>query len=63
MDFTELKKKSPAELDELLATTQIQVRELRFRAGADQLKDVRELREAKKTVAKLLTLKRQLKQE
>lgn len=55
MEFKELKKKKVSELHKLLAETRDKLRELRFKDANKQLKDVRELRVQKKTIAKILT--------
>ncbi len=55
MDITELRKKSEGELQQLLKQQRETVRDLRFKVTAKQHKDVRELREAKKAVARILT--------
>jgi large subunit ribosomal protein L29 len=56
MDFKELKTKSENELHRLLAQLRNEMRELRFKDAAKQLKDVREIREKRLTVANILTL-------
>lgn len=56
MEIKELKKKSESELQQLLAETREKVREFRFKDANKQLKDVRSIREAKKTAARILTL-------
>ncbi len=56
MDFADLKNKNLKELHEFLAEKRELARELRFKVGEKQLKDVRELREAKKMIARVLTL-------
>ena len=56
MDFKELKLKSENELHRLLAELRNQIRELRFKDASKQLKDVREIREKRVTVANILTL-------
>jgi ribosomal protein L29 len=55
MDFKEIKTKSEAELHRLLADHRDKLREARFKDASRQLKDVREIREIKKTIARLLT--------
>ena len=55
MEWNEIKTKSTAELHRLLAQSRNHLRELRFKDAAKQLKTVREIRIAKKTVAKILT--------
>ena len=56
MKFEELKNKSDQELQKLLSELRIHVRELKFKVSADQLKNIRELRTAKKNVAQILLL-------
>ncbi|MEK7624092.1 MAG: 50S ribosomal protein L29 [Patescibacteria group bacterium] len=55
MDFTEIKNTSKTELRRLLSELQAKERELRFSAHARQLKNVRALRQTKKTIARILT--------
>lgn len=59
MTVKELREKSDGELKQLLKDERERVRELRFKVSQDQHKDVRELREAKKLVARILTLMRE----
>jgi len=56
MDLKELPTKSTAELRTLLTTTRLALRELRFKDANHQLKDVREIRETRQLVAKILTM-------
>ena len=56
MKFKELKEKSPAELNRLLKAGREKLRDLRFRVASKQLKNVREVREEKKTLARIETL-------
>jgi len=56
MDFKELKNKSEGELQRLLAELREKTRDLRFKDSNRQLKDVREIREAKKEIAQVLTV-------
>ena len=56
MELKELKTKSESDLHRLLAEFRDKIRELRFKDASKQLKNVREIREAKKTVANILTL-------
>ena len=58
MKISELKEKSDIELDRLLSELRNRVRDLRFKVASRQLNDVREIREARKAVAQILTLKR-----
>jgi large subunit ribosomal protein L29 len=55
MDFKEIKIKTEAELHRLLADHRDKLREARFKDASRQLKDVREIREIKKTIARVLT--------
>lgn len=55
MDFNELKQKSPVELQRLLQEKREQLRDRRFKVAQGQHKDVRELRELKHDIARLLT--------
>ncbi|MFH1225868.1 MAG: 50S ribosomal protein L29 [bacterium] len=59
MEIKELKIKSDAELAKLVLEWQDKLRDWRFRVGAEQIKNVREIREAKKTVARIKTLLKQ----
>jgi ribosomal protein L29 len=56
MEIKELKEKKENDLHRLLAETRDKLRELRFKDANKQLKNIREIREGKKTVAKILTL-------
>lgn len=56
MEFKDLKKKEKKELHKILAETRDRIRELRFKDANKQLKNIREIRESKKTVAKIMTL-------
>ena len=56
MKFKELKNKSAKELQKILADSQHSLRELRFKISSDQLKNIREIRAVKRTVAKVLFL-------
>lgn len=55
MKFSELQIKQPVELHMLLAQYREQLREARFRVNARQLKNVREIRVLRKTIAQILT--------
>lgn len=52
----ELRAKGRPELERFLATTREQLRDVRFRVSANQHRDVRELRELRRTIAQVLTL-------
>jgi ribosomal protein L29 len=56
MDIKELKQRSDKELNELVSSLREKLRGFRFDVAADSLKDVREIRDAKKTLARALTL-------
>lgn len=56
MDIKELRQKTDKELTELVADLREQLRHFRFEVAADSVKDVRDIREAKKTIARALTL-------
>lgn len=55
MDFNELKQKSPVELQRLLQEKRELLRDRRFKVAQGQHKDVRELRELKHDIARLMT--------
>jgi len=59
MKFNELKIKTEAELQKLLQESRLQLRELRFKTAADQLKNVREVRRVRQTIARVMMLLRQ----
>jgi large subunit ribosomal protein L29 len=56
MELKELKNKTEKELKQVLNEFRDKLRDLRFKDGNKQLKNVREIREIKKTIAKVLTL-------
>ncbi|MEY4722597.1 MAG: Ribosomal protein [Candidatus Parcubacteria bacterium] len=62
MKIKELRDKTDQELDKLLAELRDTVRDLRFRIAARRLTDVRQVREAKKAIARVLTLRRSRKE-
>ena len=55
MDWSEINLKSPNELKRLLSERRDLLRHRRFKVAQGQQKDVREIREFKRTVARLLT--------
>ncbi|MFA5163366.1 MAG: 50S ribosomal protein L29 [Patescibacteria group bacterium] len=55
MDSQELKSKSSAELQALLSLEQEKLRDLRFKDSNKQLKNVREIRNVKKLIARVFT--------
>jgi len=56
MKLKELQAKSEKQLRKLLDEKRVEVRDLEFKVSDGQLKNVRALRVAKKTVARILTL-------
>jgi ribosomal protein L29 len=56
MEMNELKKKSPKELQALLASEREKLLQLNFKDASKQLKNVREIRIARQTIARILTL-------
>lgn len=63
MDFKELKSKTESELHNFLASSREKLRELRFKDSNRQLKNVREIRVIKQTIARVLTLLKKKKIE
>ena len=58
MEFKEIKKKSDADLKKLLIAYRDKLRDLRFKDANKQLKNVREIRAVRKTIARIETLLR-----
>ncbi len=56
MDLKELKNKSESELHRILAESRDKVRALRFKDESKQLKNVREIRETRTIISRILTL-------
>ncbi len=56
MNIKECREKTEQELHKVLKLHREQVRDLRFKVAAKQHKDVRELRDEKRTVAQILTV-------
>ena len=56
MDLKELKQKNNNELQDLLAQERQQLRELRFKDANKQLKTVRQIKQSRQTIARILTL-------
>ncbi|MDD4900496.1 MAG: 50S ribosomal protein L29 [Patescibacteria group bacterium] len=56
MDLKELKLKTEKELRKILDESRDKLRDLRFKDANKQLKDVREIRVIKRTIARILTL-------
>jgi ribosomal protein L29 len=55
-ELKELKLKSVNELHKMLASNREKLRDLRFKVSQNQLKNIREMREVKKRISKILTL-------
>lgn len=51
-----LRAKGAVELQKLLASSREELRDLRFRVMSNQHKDIRDLREVRKRIAKILTI-------
>ncbi len=62
MKITELRQKSKSELQKLLQDSREKLRQLRFDLASGKVKNVREIRELKKDIARILTLLKTLKQ-
>ena len=56
MEINELRKKSEPELQKFLAEKKERLRSLRFDLVSGKVKNVREIRETKKDIARILTL-------
>lgn len=56
MKFKELQGKKEGELQKILNEGREKLRDLRFKVASKQFKDVREVREVKKLIARALTL-------
>jgi large subunit ribosomal protein L29 len=56
MEFKELKNKKTDELHKILVEYRYKLRDLRFKDASKQLKNVREIRVVKKTIARVMTL-------
>lgn len=56
MEYKELKKKKENELHKILAESRDKLRDLRFKDANKQLKNVREIRNVRDTIARALTL-------
>lgn len=59
----ELQLKSAAQLQKQAAEMREQVRDLRFKSSQNQLKEVRKLRDLKKTLSRVLTVLAQKSRE
>ncbi|OGY46950.1 MAG: 50S ribosomal protein L29 [Candidatus Buchananbacteria bacterium RIFCSPHIGHO2_02_FULL_45_11b] len=60
MDYKELKNLSEKEWQKILGETREKLRDLKFKVASNQIKNIRELREAKKTIARVLFLLKSL---
>lgn len=56
MDFKEMQTRSDKELKEMVMQMRERLRVLRFEAAADAVKNVREIRSARRDIARALTL-------
>lgn len=56
MKIRELRRKSKRELLANLADLRDKLRELRFNLASGKVKDIKEIRETKRTIARLITL-------
>ena len=56
MEFKELKNKNESGLHKVLNESRDKLRDLRFKDASKQLKNVREIRVIKKTIARVLML-------
>ncbi len=61
MEITELRQLSEQELKRMLLEFREKLRELRFKATRREVKNVREIREVKKTISRILTIVRNTK--
>lgn len=59
MKTRELKQKSDKELKENLISLREKLRELRFNLAGGKVKNIREVHQTKKTIARILTLLKQ----
>ncbi len=58
MKMKELREKTDRELDRLLAELRDKVRDMRFKIASRQLSDVRDVRAARKDIARILTIRK-----
>ena len=58
MKISELREKSATELERMLIQQRDKIRDARFKIAARQLTNVRDIREARKLIAQILTLQR-----
>lgn len=55
MDIAALRKQTPEALNTQLTELKTRAKELQFKVAANQLKDVREIREVRRDIARVLT--------
>lgn len=55
-ELKELKLKNQTELQKILASSREKLRDLKFKASQNQLKNVREIRVIRKKIARILSL-------
>jgi len=63
MDYKAIQSKSVKDLEKLLGESREELRGLRFKLAANQLADVRSVREVKRAIAKIQTRLSQLRNE
>jgi len=56
MKITEIRQKTKPELEKLLQDLQEKLRQLRFDLASGKVKNVREIRETKKDIARIFTI-------
>lgn len=56
MDITSIREKSETELHTLLAEQRVQLEDLRFRASAHELKNVHDIGQTRRRIARILTV-------
>lgn len=61
MKILELRQKSKIELEKMLQDSREKLRQLRFDLASGKVKNVKEIREIKKNIARILTLLRNTK--
>ncbi|HDQ22570.1 MAG TPA: 50S ribosomal protein L29 [Candidatus Uhrbacteria bacterium] len=55
-ELKELKLKSVSELQRLLAASREKMRDLKFKVSQNQLKNIREIRQIRKKISRILTI-------
>jgi len=63
MELKELRKKSISELNKIIAQQREKLRASRFSVSAKQLKNIRTVREIKKSIAQILTVMNKKRKE